>query len=60
MGNKSNKWVRRMAERHCMIEPLEPEGKGYTTIALSQTTPPLGSICPNEDVARVGTTWSTV
>lgn len=33
MSIKSGKWIRRMAQQQGMIDPFEPEWKGYVTLA---------------------------
>ena len=53
MSIKSDKWIRRMAASHGMIEPFEPEWKGYVTLEFSNTTPLPAWIYANEGVAQV-------
>ena len=52
MSIKSDKWIRRMAASHGMIEPFEPEWEGYVTLEFSNTTLPA-RIYANEGVAQV-------
>ena len=53
MTVKSDRWIRRMAEEHRMIEPFEPEWEGYVTLEFSNTTPLPAKIHANEGVAQV-------
>ncbi len=53
MSIKSDKWIRRMAAEHKMIEPFEPEWEGYVTLEFSNTTPLPAKIYANEGVAQV-------
>ena len=52
MSIKSDKWIRRMAASHGMIDPFEPEWEGYVTLEFSNTTLPA-RIYANEGVAQV-------
>ena len=51
MSIKSDKWIRRMAASHGMIDPFEPEWEGYVTLEFSNTTLPA-RIYANEGVAQ--------
>ena len=53
MSNKSDKWIRRMAAEHGMIEPFEPEWEGYVTLEFSNTTPLPAKIYAGEGCAQV-------
>ncbi len=53
MSIKSDKWIRRMAEQHGMIEPFEPEWEGYVTLEFSNTTPLPAKIYAGEGCAQV-------
>ena len=50
---KNDRWIRRMALEHQMIQPFEPEWEGYVTLEISNTTPLPARIYANEAIAQV-------
>ena len=53
MSIKSDKWIRRMAVSHGVIDPFEPEWEGFVTREFSNTTLLPARIYANEGVAQV-------
>ena len=47
MSIQSDKWIRRMAEQHHMIEPFGQEWEGCVTLEFSNTTPLPAKILRN-------------